>query len=125
VPLGASAMTVWSRMPLTAVVGIVAAAAGALDYADERGLLPRDVKPATILLGEPEHRISESFGGLRDQRACRQAGRLPAGTPLDSSTILAPLAFVSWTNPAPRYPWEAVPSEYGAADVSVGMSQRP
>ena len=36
------------------VCAIVAAVAGALDYANQRGLLHRDVKPANILLTEPE-----------------------------------------------------------------------
>jgi hypothetical protein len=48
-------------MGLPAVIGIVAPVAGALDYADEYGLVPRDVKRAKILRGEPEQRISEFF----------------------------------------------------------------
>ena len=46
-------------MGLRTMIGIVAPDAGAPDYTDDRGLLPRDVKPADILLGEPEIRISE------------------------------------------------------------------
>jgi serine/threonine protein kinase, bacterial len=41
-------------MPKDEVVQIVAAVAEALDYAHERGLLHRDVKPANILLANPE-----------------------------------------------------------------------
>ena len=41
-------------MPVQDVCAIVTAVAGALDYANQRGLLHRDVKPANILLTEPE-----------------------------------------------------------------------
>ncbi|OCB26279.1 nuclease PIN [Mycobacterium malmoense] len=41
-------------MPVDEVCAIVEAVAGALDYAHDRGLLHRDVKPANILLTHPE-----------------------------------------------------------------------
>src|SRR3954469_20697297 len=40
-------------MPPDDVVRIITAVAGALDYAHDRGLLHRDVKPANILLANP------------------------------------------------------------------------
>jgi serine/threonine protein kinase, bacterial len=41
-------------MPVDEVCAIVRAVAGALDYAHDRGLLHRDVKPANILLTHPD-----------------------------------------------------------------------
>lgn len=43
-----------SGLPVDEVVAIVSAVASALDYAHHRGLLHRDVKPANILLTEPD-----------------------------------------------------------------------
>src|SRR6516165_2723265 len=56
--------------PADEVLAIVTAIAGALDYAHQRGLLHRDVKPANILLtgrGEGEQRILLSDFGIATQ----------------------------------------------------------
>src|ERR1700675_977247 len=52
---GALSRTQYPRgMPLDQVAAIVTAVGSALDYAHNRGLLHRDVKPANILLTEPD-----------------------------------------------------------------------
>ncbi|ETZ99329.1 Serine/threonine-protein kinase PknF [Mycobacterium kansasii] len=48
-------------MPLDEVVPIITAVASALDYSHHRGLLHRDVKPANILLAEPDGQAPRVF----------------------------------------------------------------
>jgi serine/threonine-protein kinase len=75
-----------SGMPTRAVCAIVTAVADALDYAHQRGLLHRDVKPANILLTEPEdgvRRILLADFGIAPQRGDiggRTATNFTAGT---------------------------------------------
>lgn len=58
-----------SGMPAGEVLAIIAAVAGGLDYAHQRGLLHRDVKPANILLTDPsednERILLSEFGLAR------------------------------------------------------------
>ena len=55
-------------MPPDEVLRIITAVADALDYAHQRGLLHRDVKPANILLSHPGVGGRASpVGGLRDR----------------------------------------------------------
>ena len=54
-------------MPPDEVMRIVAAVADALDYAHQRGLLHRDVKPANILMANPDtDGRADHVGRLRD-----------------------------------------------------------
>jgi hypothetical protein len=48
-------------MPLEEVAPIIAAVGSALDYAHHRGLLHRDVKPANILLADPDGQERRAF----------------------------------------------------------------
>jgi serine/threonine-protein kinase len=73
------------------VCAIITAVAGALDYANQRGLLHRDVKPANILLTEPED--GERRVLLADFGIARQLAEVitPRGAVVAISGMLAPL----------------------------------
>lgn len=73
-------------MPLDQVLPIISAVGSALDFAHERGLLHRDVKPANILLtagdGEPQRVYLADFGIARrmDDAAGLTATNFAVGT---------------------------------------------
>lgn len=71
-------------MPAGEVLAIIAAIAAALDYAHQRGLLHRDVKPANILLTKPED--GEQRILLADFGIARQVGD-PAGLTATNLTV--------------------------------------
>jgi serine/threonine-protein kinase len=77
-------------MPADEVVEIVTAVASALDYAHQRGLLHRDVKPANILLANPvdgERRIFLSDFGI-----ARQLGEVSGLTATNLTVATVPYA---------------------------------
>lgn len=66
-----------SVLPLDEVLSIITAAAGALDYAHQRGVLHRDVKPANILVTTPgagEPRVLLADFGIARRPAAAGAG---------------------------------------------------
>ena len=78
--------------PADEVLAIVTAIAGALDYAHQRGLLHRDVKPANILLtgrGEGEERILLSDFGIAT----------PLGEPFEAGGGGVPVGTVGYAAP--------------------------
>lgn len=74
-------------MPPDLVVRIVTAVGEALDYAHQRGLLHRDVKPANILIAEPETENERIM--LSDFGIARRVGEVSAltGTNMTVGTV--------------------------------------
>ncbi|BBX19731.1 serine/threonine protein kinase [Mycolicibacterium duvalii] len=74
-------------MPPELVIRIVTAVAEALDYAHQRGLLHRDVKPANILIADPETENERIM--LADFGIARRLGEVSAltGTDMTVGTV--------------------------------------
>lgn len=77
-------------MPADEVLSIVTAIAGALDYAHQRGLLHRDVKPANILLTDPDDGERRVF--LSDFGIARQVGEVSGLTATNLTVATLPYA---------------------------------
>jgi serine/threonine protein kinase, bacterial len=77
-------------MPAGEVLNIVTAVAGALDYAHQRGLLHRDVKPANILLTDPDEGERRVF--LSDFGIARQVGEVSGLTATNVTVATVPYA---------------------------------
>jgi serine/threonine-protein kinase len=78
-------------MPLEVVIPMVTAVGSALDYAHHQGLLHRDVKPANILLAEPDGQAQRVY--LADFGVARRIDD-SAGLTADNTTV-GTVAYVS------------------------------
>lgn len=77
-------------MPADEMLSIVTAVASALDYAHQRGLLHRDVKPANILLANPDDDVRRVF--LSDFGIARQVGEVSGLTATNLTVATVPYA---------------------------------
>ena len=111
-------------LPVGEVLAIVAALAGALDYAHERGILHRDVKPANILLtsaGQGEQRVMLADFGLARRQVDAKAAVYAApeqstGVDIDGRAdqyALAATAFHLLTGGPPGTHADGVPPRLG------------
>jgi tetratricopeptide (TPR) repeat protein len=74
-------------LPLDAVTAVVEQVAEALDYAHQRELIHRDVKPGNILFAEEGHAVLVDFGLVK---SLSESGLTTVGTSLGTPAYMAP-----------------------------------
>lgn len=136
------------RIDLPTIVNLVSAIGEALQYAHERGVIHRDVKPANILLTSPSaplqagkplpadvHAVLTDFGLVRFLSSAQQTTRgqiagtpaymspeQAAGSPVDARSDIYSLGIVLYELLAGRVPFEA---DSALAVLQMHISEAP